>query len=373
MNGYALSDRQREIAQVLGSLENLDFEQPVEFIPDDRELQAQPTVRRFIMRPLSILNIERHDRELNQLIVSDNIKTNNNKTNNGPEFNNGIKVQKSALILDTSSHGMSKASMFPVLKLFKLRPIEPVENQHLEYSWGKRLLETGSSLTKKSCNNSWVKKYVDSGLVQAVFLTFDDLIIDNLRYFQWPLGQSISTNLPHHNDPGQRKYRCSLWTSHSSSTGQLLTLIRPFVKRGVCSLTLVEDVLNATTKSLYLDSLRSADLVICPVGDNAETSVIYDAVAAGALPVLLNSPPDGGGGCDSFTFRLLKEAEAPFIWLYSWFDLQDVLEREKTLSEGAKDRRRRSMLRWYDHFQQVLAKRFIQVLHRSLLNISEPN
>ncbi|KAF2350993.1 hypothetical protein FHG87_018251 [Trinorchestia longiramus] len=106
----ALSERQRDLAEVLGSLDRLDFQQPVEFIPDNIENKGKPTMRRFVMRPLSIMDVVRHDQELNQLIVSDNkIKS---------------KAPASNASFTGDSPPKSFSSKFPSLKMYKIRPVD---------------------------------------------------------------------------------------------------------------------------------------------------------------------------------------------------------------------------------------------------------
>ncbi|KAF2361900.1 hypothetical protein FHG87_007342, partial [Trinorchestia longiramus] len=224
------------------------------------------------------------------------------------------------------------------------------------------------------CKNSWLEPYVDKGVVRAVLLTLDDSSVDNSQFYLWPLAGSLvaTQQLSVSATPGARKrrYLCGLWApQHQPSSGlsQLLTFVRPHVKRGACALSQeYEDKSSNNSLLRYVELLQSTDLVLCPAFCNAETSCIYDAIEAGGVPVVVVDAA-GGGSCDTLALRLLKEMEAPFIWLDSWFGLQKVLDHEKTLNVEAKAERYHALHLWYTEFQRAMLHYLLEVVRRNLL------
>ena len=48
-------------------------------------------------------------------------------------------------------------------------------------------------LGNEKCDNDWILPYVHShgGLVDVVFLVYDSSLVDNVQFYQWPLGVAV--------------------------------------------------------------------------------------------------------------------------------------------------------------------------------------
>ena len=88
---------------------------------------------------------------------------------------------------------------------------------------------------------------------------------------------------------------------------------------------------NESEESLkdYIHLLNSSDLTLCPAGFNTETYRVYEAISAGSIPVIEDTPSKGN--CDPVNgWRLLKKYNPPVIWVKNWTrDLGEILEKEK--------------------------------------------
>jgi hypothetical protein len=113
----------------------------------------------------------------------------------------------------------------------------------------------------------------------------------------------------------------------------------------------------------YMDSLRKSDLTLCPVGKNTECYRIYEAMSLGSVPIIENLRTEGN--CDTSDvapLRLLKQYDAPVIYVKSWYELFDLLKREAQLTLAEKVQRRTNVVKWYTGFKRSLSNNFIKMI-----------
>ena len=113
---------------------------------------------------------------------------------------------------------------------------------------------------------------------------------------------------------------------------------------------------RATLKA-YTNALINSDLTLCPVGKNAESYRIYEAMVFGSVPVLEDRVTPGQ--CDTTPYRLLKELHAPVLYIKDWAELPALLTREAALSSAEIIVRRRRVIQWYHNFKATMKQRFV--------------
>ena len=123
----------------------------------------------------------------------------------------------------------------------------------------------------------------------------------------------------------------------------------------------------------YIKTLQQSDLTLNPVGMNTECYRIYEAVSYGSIPVIEDVMTAGNCGSASlssqYPLRLLKEMDAPFIFIKDWSELTSILEKEKTLRHSDRVKRRRNILLWYESFKSKMREKFIKVLNQHFFGI----
>ncbi|KAK7102810.1 hypothetical protein V1264_020982 [Littorina saxatilis] len=128
------------------------------------------------------------------------------------------------------------------------------------------------------------------------------------------------------------------------------------------------------TKGDYLHALQQSDLTLSPVGQNSECYRIYEAMAYGSVPVIEDVMTPGLCGASPasklFPLRILKELEAPVIYLKDWKTLPKILEAEARMSHEEKVERRKRLVKWYENFKTVLRDRMVKVLENRFFNIN---
>ncbi|KAK3100987.1 hypothetical protein FSP39_000027 [Pinctada imbricata] len=178
-------------------------------------------------------------------------------------------------------------------------------------------------LGDEQCNNDWIKPYLrrNGGLIQFVFLVYDSTEIDNEVFYQWPLG--VATWLPMETDASREE---------------------------------------------YIKALSESDLTLNPVGQNTECYRIYEAMSYGSVPVIEDVMTSGHCGNSSISqkspLRLLKEEKAPVIYVKDWKEIDRILEKETTLTQEYKTRRRRDNVLWYESFKSKMRERFVRILQK---------
>ena len=91
----------------------------------------------------------------------------------------------------------------------------------------------------------------------------------------------------------------------------------------------------------YLRVLFDSQFVLCPCGNSAETFRLYEALEAGAVPLLVRPPPDKD------FLRVLSPHTPPFPVLQSWDELAAALMRLRAMTPGGRDRLQRATQEWY--------------------------
>lgn len=137
--------------------------------------------------------------------------------------------------------------------------------------------------------------------------------------------------------------------------------------------------------NLYQRALKSSDLTLSPVGMNAESYRIYEAMSMGSVPVIedvdptnnCQSPVDKhfilssqlGTAHEPTEFvsgphRLLRSLDAPVIFIKNWNELPDILAKERKLSFKQLVERRKHLVQWYALFQKTLHQSFLESLDK---------
>ena len=117
----------------------------------------------------------------------------------------------------------------------------------------------------------------------------------------------------------------------------------------------------------YTQALMNSDLTLSPVGKNSECYRIYEAMSLGSVPVIEDKVTPGECGkkhsVDMAPYRLLKTHNVPVIYVKSWNELPEVLEREKLLSLEEVVARRKTLIKWYHDFKLEMRNKFYEVLN----------
>ncbi|CAL4187017.1 unnamed protein product, partial [Meganyctiphanes norvegica] len=195
------------------------------------------------------------------------------------------------------------------------------------------------------------------------------------QYFELKFGQyrnfpvldedQVKTNVP-------RKYACNFQaTVHKGSSRVLLLKMLKnstyasehcFINgREKWSPTETPETIND-----YIWTLIQSELTLCPVGMNAESYRVYEALSCGSTPVIEDVRP--GGRCDANVWRLLKKMDPPVVWIKSWKQLPQILARETKYSEQYLVKRRERVFQWYEWFKIKMRDRFVSIITSSLLN-----
>ncbi|XP_070193466.1 ribitol-5-phosphate xylosyltransferase 1-like [Littorina saxatilis] len=241
-------------------------------------------------------------------------------------------------------------------------------------------------LGNEQCRNSWLLPYLKlpGSRLRSVFLVYDSPLVDNVQFYQWPLGVATYRDFPkvessHLPLSLRRKYTCNFLGTvyRNSSRETLLSVVHnsryansSFVKPRMEWLPKETD----ETKGDYLHALQQSDLTLSPVGQNSECYRIYEAMAYGSVPVIEDVMTPGLCGASPasklFPLRILKELEAPVIYLKDWKTLPKILEAEARMSHEEKVERRKRLVKWYENFKTVLRDRMVKVLENRFFNIN---
>ncbi|XP_067929987.1 ribitol-5-phosphate xylosyltransferase 1-like [Watersipora subatra] len=231
------------------------------------------------------------------------------------------------------------------------------------------------------CDNSWLLGYLQNKTAYSpkfVFLVYDSPLIDDKTVFQFPLGVATYRGFPLPAYPdlvvkGVRKYVCNfIGTVYSNSSRELL--VKHLERINVagtshCYLKVRYTWQPTETQeslSSYVEVLKSSDLTLCPLGLNAESYRIYEALSVGSVPIIEDAVM--GSNCSSTPYRLLRRHKAPVVFVKDWSELPKVLANEKKLSIAAKERRREKMLNWYQKFRSTLAVSFTSTVLQKFFN-----
>lgn len=213
------------------------------------------------------------------------------------------------------------------------------------------------------------------GPVDAVFLVYDSLLVDEDEFYQWPLGVATYRGFPDYSNrqsidlTSPRSHLCNFLGTvyHNSSRQTLVQMLESPKLQDECIVRGREKWAPLETEeslNFYIDSLSKSDLTLNPVGLNTECYRIYEALALGSIPVVEDVVTPGT--CDRLStnspLRLLKMYDAPLILIKTWKDLQNVLYEESQHTLGYKVERRLAAVRWYADFKRKIKQKFIKVL-----------
>ena len=125
--------------------------------------------------------------------------------------------------------------------------------------------------------------------------------------------------------------------------------------------------------SEYVKVLRNSDLTLNPAGKNVECYRVYEALALGSVPVI--DDVASSASCDTAVsdghremLRLLKQHEAPVIYVSDWHQLTDTLQREQQISAADIVARRRNVVQWYRKFRRKMRDTFVRVIIRKFFH-----
>ena len=130
----------------------------------------------------------------------------------------------------------------------------------------------------------------------------------------------------------------------------------------------------------YVMALQDSDLTLHPVGVNSECYRVYEALSFGSVPVIEDIMTPGSCGSNSrepnstlppAPLRLLKEFNAPVIYVKKWTELTSILRTELLRSHEEVIERRRKVLEWYSYFQKKMKKLFLDTLEKHFQIVSD--
>jgi len=121
--------------------------------------------------------------------------------------------------------------------------------------------------------------------------------------------------------------------------------------------------------SNYVKVLRSSDLTLNPAGKNVECYRVYEAMALGSVPVIEDAavmPLCGTavGEDHRQVLSLLKQHNAPVIYVSNWRHLLGILQREQNMSSAEIIARRINIVNWYRKFRRKMRDTFVQVIRQ---------
>ncbi|XP_013401373.1 UDP-D-xylose:ribitol-5-phosphate beta1,4-xylosyltransferase-like [Lingula anatina] len=233
-------------------------------------------------------------------------------------------------------------------------------------------------LGNEQCDNEWIKQYLvqNGGLVKLVFLVYDSPDVDNVNFYQWPLGVATYRGFPKFRDTiinamKPRQYICNfLGTVYPNSSRETLMKILTAHNMGnLCYLRPRYEWLpleSEDTRQDFIQALKTSDVTLNPVGKNTECYRIYEALSMGSVPVVEDVMTPGNCGKSKVShnapLQLLKEYGAPVIYVKKWEELPDILKAEQKMSISKVIERRTRVLNWYKEFLLKTEEYFVGIL-----------
>lgn len=114
----------------------------------------------------------------------------------------------------------------------------------------------------------------------------------------------------------------------------------------------------------YIQILQQSDLTLSPIGKNIECYRIYEAAAMGSVPVIEDVRTSDQ--CSDRTLRVLKDRNAPFIYVKDWSELPEIIRKEMKLTPEMIIERRKNLIEWYRRFKKDLRQLFFDELEKNL-------
>eukprot|EP00045_Choanoeca_perplexa_P016856 m.233219 g.233219 ORF g.233219 m.233219 type:complete len:437 (-) comp17376_c0_seq1:2293-3603(-) len=229
----------------------------------------------------------------------------------------------------------------------------------------------------EDCSNTWLKPYLDAHeyKIRFVFLVYGGKTwLSHPKVQQWPLGvatyRDFPLELPYYQSLGplasshrqaRRRWLCNLQATIYPNTSRevLLKVLQDNNYTTSCFIEARKDwhpTETGESKQRYQQALLSSDYTLAPVGFNSECYRWYEAAAAGSIPIVEDriQPPS----CGTDPLALIKESNAPFIYLHNWHELPAVLKRLQGRSGLELERHRQRLVRWYESFKLQSRIRF---------------
>ena len=92
-------------------------------------------------------------------------------------------------------------------------------------------------------------------------------------------------------------------------------------------------------------------------------------MAFGSIPIIEDVMTPGFCSREAKSpLRLLKKYKAPVIYVKSWKELIDLMDKEQDRPVEDIYQRRRKMLTWYDTFKDKMKDQFINVIKEKFFN-----
>ncbi|GAV03003.1 hypothetical protein RvY_13494 [Ramazzottius varieornatus] len=232
-------------------------------------------------------------------------------------------------------------------------------------------------LGNEQCENEWLLWYLESPkyLIRAVFVVYDSKMVDNKRVFQWPLGVATYRGFPtvelsEDELQASRPYQCHFMGTvyQNNSRLNLMRVLASPVFQEKCYIKARYEWPEKETEASaqeYVTSLRETDMVLSPLGMNAECYRIYEALAMGALPVIEDQRSPGS--CD-VPYRLLKEHNVPALFVSDWDELPTLFEYLSSLSQTEIVDQRRKLVQWYHMFLEKMRDKLVSVVSDNFIH-----
>lgn len=246
------------------------------------------------------------------------------------------------------------------------------------------------ALGNEQCHNSWFEHWLENNpnayrKFRFLFIVYDWSKVDNIRYYQWPLGVATYRNFP---PPAEnttslitspRPFVCNfIGTIYPGSSRQELQELfnqeeSAHLRRSCIVRTRSKWVGDESQESMrfYVNALKASELTLNPLGMNHECYRIYEAAAYGSIPVIEhNLKHVAQSSCDrTNTYRLFRDLQAPFIYVSNWtLEISDVIRRQSQKSAWQKEEERKHLMEWYAKFKTILRDRFLNVLTNKFSN-----
>nr|CAD7575339.1 unnamed protein product [Timema californicum] len=231
-------------------------------------------------------------------------------------------------------------------------------------------------LGDERCDNNWLLPYMKSrgGILNAAFMVYDSTLVDNIEFYQWPLGVAAYRKFPHVlpeqvDTTSSRSHVCNFLGTlyENSSRHVLMSVIRTWGLEEDCIVLgrmKWQPLETRETLETYIKALLNSDLTLSPVGMNTECYRIYEAMSLGSVPVVEEVVTPGH--CDHNAFnsplRLLKEYGAPVYYIKDWRGLPTLIQHDAQLTLEEKIERRISVIQWYKGFKDTMKRKFVGVV-----------
>nr|CAD7456783.1 unnamed protein product [Timema tahoe] len=231
-------------------------------------------------------------------------------------------------------------------------------------------------LGDERCDNDWLLPYMKSrgGILNAAFMVYDSTLVDNIEFYQWPLGVAAYRKFPHVlpeqvDTTSSRSHVCNFLGTlyENSSRHVLMSVIHTWGLEEDCIILgrmKWQPLETKETLETYIKALLNSDLTLSPVGMNTECYRIYEAMSLGSVPVVEEVVTPGHCDHNSFNspLRLLKEYGAPVYYIKDWRGLPTLIQHDAQLTLEEKIERRISVIQWYKGFKDTMKRKFVGVV-----------